>query len=209
MPWAILTGALLVLSLQGAERIVDLSRADENRAGRHTSDSSLYQLDCRGRATGRSESTPPLRLTVAGLNSLEYAMGGEIMAVLRVTNVGQQPVILPAVYSHEFGGGFNLPPYALQASLGISIVDAQGREHTLAGTILRGSPSRFGTTESIAPGESITVRFPGWILNADGPAAPASGDAQLFASLILRDNECRTWKALRSDRVKIRMNGRN
>ena len=79
----------------------------------------------------------------------------------------------------------------------------------MAGTILLGSPSRFGTTESIGPGESITIRFPGWVLNVDGPRAPVSGNAQLLASLILRDDECRTWQDVRSPRVKIRMNGRN
>ena len=79
----------------------------------------------------------------------------------------------------------------MQASLGLPIVDAEGREHTLVGTMLRGSPSRPGTVESLGPGESLTIRFPGWIGIMDSPTAPVTGDAQLFARLILRQRVSR------------------
>lgn len=204
-----LVGALLAVTFQTSERIVDLARSDENHTGRNLSDSSLYQIDCRGRASGRSEPAPPLRLAVAGLDSFELSMGGRILADLRLTNIGKETLIIPSVFSHEFGGGFELRPYAIQAALGISAIDAAGREHDLTGTILRGSPARPDTTESIGPGESVTVRFPGWIVGVDGPSAPVTGEAQLFARLILRDNECRTWQPVRSARVKVRLNGRN
>jgi hypothetical protein len=88
-------------------------------------------------------------------------MGGQLVADIRVTNVGKAPIVVPSVLSQDFGGGFALPPYAIEASLVIGGIDAEGREHTLSGTVLRGSPSRFGTTESLEPGESLTIRFPG------------------------------------------------
>jgi hypothetical protein len=135
-------------------------------------------------------------------------MAGQFVADIRVKNVGKERVVLPSVRSHEFGGGFGLPPYAIEASLGIEGVDAEGREHTLSGTVLHGSPSRFGTTESLAPGESLTIRFPGWIAGVDGPSAPATGQTKLFASLILSDNECRTWQRVSSQRVDIWLRGR-
>ena len=79
----------------------------------------------------------------------------------------------------------------------------------LSGTVLRGSPSRLGTTESLDPGQSLIIRFPGWIAGVDGPSAPVTGDAKLFASLILTDNECRTWQPVSSQRVDIRLRGRD
>lgn len=88
-------------------------------------------------------------------------MGGQLVADIRVTNVGKAPIVVPSVLSQDFGGGFALSPYAIEASLVIGGIDAEGREHTLSGTVLRGSPSRFGTTESLEPGESLTIRFPG------------------------------------------------
>jgi hypothetical protein len=43
-----------------------------------------------------------------------------------------------------------------------------------------------------------------WLVIADGPNAPVTGDAQIFAQLSLSDNECRDWKAVNSRRVNIR-----
>lgn len=136
-------------------------------------------------------------------------MGGQFVADIRVTNIGTEPVMLPTVLAYEFGAGFASGPYAVQASLGLPVVDAEGREHRLAGTVLRGSPSRPETIESLGPGQSLTIRFPGWFVIVDSPAAPVTGDAQLFATLILSDNECRDWKAVSSRRVNIRFLGRN
>jgi len=183
-----------------AERLVHLTP----KAGGEAGQSQIReQVDCRGRGTGRIGPAPALSVTITGLDSREYSMGGQIVADVRVKNVGKTPIVLPSVLSQDFGGGFALPPYAIEASLGISGVDAQGREHGLSGTVLRGSPSRFGTTESLASGESLTIRFPGWIIGVDGPSAPATGEAKLFATLILRDNECRDWQPVNSQRVDI------
>ena len=121
-------------------------------------------------------------------------------------NIGKAPVVLPSVLTQDFGGGFSLPSYAIEASLGISAIDQQGREHGLSGTVLRGSPARFETTETLKSGESLTIRFPGWILGIDG--APATGKAELFATLSLSDNECRGWQAVKSQRVEIWFWGR-
>jgi hypothetical protein len=205
MLWSIVMFALAAVSVQ-AERILDLTPKNGSEAeGQFT---IHEQVDCRGRGTGRIGPAPTLSLTIAGLDSSEYSMGSQFVADLRVKNVGKERAVLPSVRSHEFGGGFGLPPYALEATLVIGGIDAQGREHTLTGTVLRGSPSRFGTTESLDPGESLTIRFPGWIANVDGPSAPVTGDAKLFASLILSDNECRTRQPVNSQRVDIQLRGR-
>jgi len=188
------------------ERVLDLTPRGDGPAGGPST--IREEVDCRGRGTGRIGPAPTLSLTIAGLDSSEYSMGSQFVADLRVKNVGKAPVVLPSVLSHDFGGGFGLPPHALEATLVIGGIDAQGREHTLSGTVLRGSPSRLGTTESLDPGESLTIRFPGWIANVDGPSAPVTGEAKLFASLILSDNECRTWQRVTSQRVDIRLRGR-
>jgi hypothetical protein len=197
--------AVVAMGVQ-AERLVDLTPKIGGESGGHPS--IRERVDCRGRGTGRIGPAPTLSLTITGLDSSEYSMGGQFVVDIRVKNVGKAPVVLPSVLSEDFGGGFNLPPYAIEASLLIGGVDAEGREHGLSGTVLRGSPSRFGTTESLDPGESLTVRFPGWIGGVDGPGAPATGQAKLFASLILNDNECRTWQRVTSQRVDIWFRGR-
>jgi hypothetical protein len=205
MSWFILMFALVAAGVQ-AERVVDLTEKTGGEAGQPT---IRERLDCRGRGTGRIGPAPTLSLTITGLDSREYSMGGQIVADVRLKNVGKAPIVLPSVLSQDFGGGFALPPYAIEASLGISGIDAEGREHTLSGTVLRGSPSRFGTTESLGPGESLTIHFPGWIAGVDGPSAPVTGEAKLFAILILRDNECRDWQPVNSQRVDILLRGRN
>jgi hypothetical protein len=199
--WYIVIFALAALGVQ-AERIVHLT-------SKNGSPFSIDErVDCRGRGTGRIGPPPTLTITVTGLDSRQYAMGGQIVADIRVKNVGKERVVLPSVLTQDFGRGFSLPPYAIEASLGIAGIDAQGREHGLTGTVLRGSPSRFGTTESLGPGESLTFRFPGWIAIVDGPSAPATGEAKLFASLLLRDNECRDWQRVTSEPVDIWLRGR-
>ena len=204
MFWFILMFALGGVSAQ-AERILDLTPKTGGEAGQPT---IREQLDCRGRGTGRIGPPPTLNLTITGLDSREYSMGAQFVADIRVKNIGKERVVLPSVRSHEFGAGFALPPYAIQATLVFEGIDAEGREHTLSGTVLRGSPSRFGTTESLEPGESLTIRFPSWMANVDGPSAPVTGQGKLFASLILRDNECRDWQRVNSPRVDILLRGR-
>jgi hypothetical protein len=199
--WCIVIFALAALGVQ-AQRIVDLTPKSEDSSAIHE------RVDCRGRGTGRIGPPPTLTITVTGLDSRQYVMGGQIVADIRVKNVGKERVVLPSVLTQDFGRGFSLPPYAIEASLGILGIDAEGREHGLTGTVLRGSPSRFGTTESLGPGESLTFRFPGWIVGIDGPSAPATGEAKLFARLLLRDNECRDWERVTSEPVDIWLRGR-
>ena len=206
MWWPVLMFALVAVGVQKQERLVDLTPRLGSEAG---GDSSIHErVECRGRGTGRIGPAPTLRLAITGLDGLEFSMGGQFVADIRVTNVGKAPVVLPSVLTQDFGGGFSLPPYAIEAFLGIFGIDAEGREHTLSGTILRGSSNRFGTSEFLAPGESLTIRFPGSVLGVDGPSAPATGKAKLFASLILSDNECRTWQRVTSQRVDIWLRGR-
>jgi hypothetical protein len=208
LQWASIVSVLIAVSVQAQERVVDLTPKSES--DRKASQSSWREpVDCRGRSTGRIGPAPTLSLTVVRLDPSELSMGGQFVADIRVTNIGTEPVILPTDLAYEFGEGFAGGPYAVQASLGLPIVDAEGREHDLAGTVLRGSPSRPGTVELLGPGESLIIRFPGWLVIVDSPTAPVTGDAQLFARLILSDNECRDWNPVTSRRVNIRFRGRN
>jgi hypothetical protein len=210
MLWTKIVTLLVALGVQAQDRVVDLTpkTASDGRAPTH-SNWRMDRVDCRGRSTGRIGPAPTLTLTVIHLDRSELSMASQFAADIRVTNTGTEPVILPSILAHEFGDGFVGGPYAVQASLGLEIVDAEDREHGVAGAVLRGSPSWFGTTESLAPGESLTIRFPGWTVGVDGPSAPITGDAQLFARLILSDNNCRDWNAVRSRRVNIRFRGRS
>ena len=207
--WAMIVSLLVAVSVQAQERVVDLTPKRESDDRTASQSNWREQVDCRGRSTGRIGPAPTLSLTVARLDRSELSMGGQFVADILVTNTGTEPVIVPRVLADEFGGGFAGGLYAVEASLGLPVVDAEGREHALAGTVLRGSPSRPGTVESLGPGESLTIRFPGWFGIVDSPTAPVTGDAQLFASLILSDNDCRDWNPVTSRRVNIRFRGRN
>jgi hypothetical protein len=207
--WARIVTLLVALGVQAQERVVDLTPKSESDGRTARQSYWREQVDCRGRSTGRVGPAPTLSLTVARLDRSELSMGGQFVADIRVTNTGTEPVILPTVLAYEFGDGFASGPYAMQVSLGLSVVDAEGHEHDMAGTVLRGSPSRADTIEWLDPGQSLTIRFPGWFVIVDSPTAPVTGDAQLFATLLLSDNECRDWKPVRSRRVNIRFRGRN
>jgi hypothetical protein len=186
LQWASIVSVLIAVSVQAQGRVVDLTPTSEG--DRKASQSGWREpVDCRGRSTGRIGPAPTLSLTVVRLDPSELSMGGQFVADIRVTNTGMEPVILPTVLAHDFGDGFAGGPYAVQASLGLPIVDAEGREHDLAGTVLRGSPSRPGTVELLGPDESLIIRFPGGLVIVDSPTAPVTGDAQLFARLILSE----------------------
>ena len=206
--WTRIVLLLVVVSAQ-AQRLVDLTPKSEIDDRTASQSNWREHVDCRGRSTGRIGPAPTLSLTVARLDRSELSRGSQFVADIRLTNTGTEAVMLPTVLSYEFGDGFARGPYAVEASLVLPLVDAEGREHTLSGTVLRGSPSQPGTVESLGPGESLTMRFPGWIANVDGPTAPVTGDAQLFAMLILRDNDCRDWNAVTSRRVNVRFRGRD
>lgn len=207
--WARIVPLLVALGVQAQERVVDLTRKSESD-GRTASQSNWReQVDCRGRSTGRIGPAPTLNVTIARLDRSEVAMGGQFAADIRLTNTGTEPVVLPTARADEFGEGFTRGPYAVQAFLGLLVVDPDGREYTSAGAVLRGAPSRPETVETIGPGESLTIHFPGWFGIVDSPAARVTGDAQLVASLILRDNECRDWNAVTSRGVNVRFRGIN
>jgi hypothetical protein len=196
--------ALLGLAGQTAERVLDLSRP----ANSELPSGFKYDRNCSGRTDGRLRKAPNLALAIERLDREEYALGGQLTADLILTNRGADPFVFPSVLAYEYGFGFEGPD-AVEANLGISIVDASGREQPLTGTILRGASSRHGTTQLIAPGESIRIRFPTWITYADTPNAPITGDAQIFANIIMSDGDCATWQPVSSRRVNIRFRGRN
>jgi hypothetical protein len=195
---------LVALTGQGPERLLDLTGQAENATNVSTDRSLTHDRDCPSQSNGRLELAPSVTITVESLNSIEYSMGGQIIADLRLTNMGRQVLKFPWVRRHVFAErAFFEGAEAVQVGLGLSAIDVAGREHGLAGTILRGSPSFPESLQSIAPGESIRIRFPAWIVMVDGPTAPAKGDAQLFVTLGFRDGECRTWQPVRSQAVKI------
>jgi hypothetical protein len=199
---------LVALSGQVPQRLLDLTRQveDETKSAADRTFTNADDPPCPGKSTGRLDPAPTLALFIERLNSTEYSMGGQIIVDLRVTNTGNQALPFPWVRLHEFRErAFFEGPEALQVGLRIAAIDAAGQEHGLAGAILRGSRDQPGTLQSIAPGETIAIRFPSGILGVDGPGAPVHGNGQLFATLSFRDGECRTWQPVRSQGVKIRL----
>ncbi len=210
MPWKLFVCVFVAIGVQTSERVVDLTRSTHSETDPAVGGSgSPQRLDCYSRGTGRFGAAPTLGLTIAGLDGKDLSMGGRFVADVAVRNTGTELIVFPIVPAHEFGEGFAGGPYAVEASLGMRSVDADGREHSMGAAILRGSPSRPETIASLAPGEGLTLRFSAGMAIVDGPNAPVTGDAQLFARVQLSDNECRDWKAVSSRRVNIRLKGRN
>ena len=117
--------------------------------GRQANPTGANKLTVAGAQLVGFGLAPTLSLTVARLDRSELSMGGQFVADIRVTNTGTEPVILPTVLAYEFGDGFAGGPYAVQASLGLPVVDAEGREHTLAGTVLRARPADRGLSNRL------------------------------------------------------------
>lgn len=206
MMTAILLAAALGLAGQDRERVLDLTRPPELEPA-----IAPYNIqNCRigGRGAGRSGGTPPFTIAIERIDKAEYAMGGQIVVDLKLTNTSERSAPIPVVFLDQF-----LPPFegeeAVQFGFGIKLRDATGTEHDLTGTVLRGSTKIPDTTQTLGPGESITLHFPGHIVITDGPTAPPTGDGQLVASLVITDGECRWWNPVRSNTIPgVRFIGR-
>jgi hypothetical protein len=85
MSWSLVIFALVAVSAQ-AERVLDLTPKSGSEAGQLT---IRERVDCRGRGTGRIGPAPSLSLTIVGLDSREYSMGGQFVVDIRVKNCGQ------------------------------------------------------------------------------------------------------------------------
>jgi len=208
---AMLTAALLAATLgvvgQDRERVLDLTRTPDQM---NPAIAQHNIQNCRpgGRGAGRSGGSPPFAIAIESLDKTEYAMGGEIVVDLRLTNTSQQSLAIPTVLINQF-----LDPFegedAVQFGLGIYLRDASGHEHDLTATVLRGSSRLAYTHQSLGPGESIRIHLPGHIVINDSPTAPTTGEGQLFASLLISDGECRFWNPVRSNVIdKVRFIGR-
>ena len=88
MSWSLVIFALVAVSAQ-AERVLDLT---PKIGGEADQPSIREQVDCRRRGTGRIGPAPTLSLTITGLDSREYSMGGQFVAEIRVKNVGKAPI---------------------------------------------------------------------------------------------------------------------
>jgi hypothetical protein len=95
--WATIVSLLVAVSVQGQERVVDLTPKSDSDGWTARQSYGREQVDCRGRSTGRIGPAPTLSLTIARLDSSELSMGGQFVADIRVTNTGTEPVILPTV----------------------------------------------------------------------------------------------------------------
>jgi hypothetical protein len=168
--WAGIVPLFVAFGLQAQERAVDLTPKGEGGSRTPSQSNWREQVDCRGRSTGRIGPAPTLDVTIARIDRAEVVVGGQFAADIRLTNTGTEPVIFPTALAHEFGEGFARGPYAVQASLGLQVIGAKGREYTSAGALLRGSPSRPETIETVGSGKSLTIHFPGWFLIVDDPA---------------------------------------
>ncbi len=204
---AMLLAAALGLSGQDQERVLDLTRTAE-MANPAIAPHNIQNCRLGGRGAGRSGGSPPFTMAIERIDKTEYAMGGQITVDLRLTNPSTRAVHIPTVFLDQFVDPFE-GEEAIQFGFSIKLRDANGQEHDLTGTGLRGSTKIPDTTQTLGPAESIKIHFPGHIFAADGPTAPTTGEGQLVASLGITDGECRTWYPVRSNAVTgVRFIGR-
>jgi hypothetical protein len=195
------------LTYQDTERVLDLTRTPETA---HPAIAPSNVQNCRlgGRGAGKSGGSPPFTIAIERVDKNEYAMGSPIVVDLKLTNTSKQSLPIPIVFVSQFVDPFE-GEEAIQFGFSITFKDASGREHDLTGTGLRGSTKIPYTTESLGPGESIRIHFPGHVVIGDGPTARPTGEGQLVASLWITDGECRTWNPVQSNVVdNVRFIGR-
>jgi hypothetical protein len=203
----VLFAMVLGVIAQDQARVLDLTRRPEAMM---PSIEARNVQNCRpgGRGAGRAAGSPPFAIAIENIDKDEYAMGGEIVVDLRLTNTSRQSLAIPTVFLDQFFDPFEGED-AVQFGLGIYLSDVMGQEHDLAATVLRGSPKIPYTTQPLGPGESMRIHFPGHIVINDSPAAPPTGEGQLIASLLVSDGECRIWNPVRSNPTnKVRFIGR-
>ena len=151
---------------------------------------------------------PPFAIAIDKLDNTKYGMGGLMVVDLRLTNTSAQSLPVPTVFLDQFVDPFE-GEEAVQFGFSIDLRDAEGKAHGIAGTVLRGSTKIPYTMRTLGPDESMRIHFPAHILITDGPSAPATGDGELFASLLIGDGECRLWNPVRSNTVTgVRFIGR-
>jgi len=185
---------------QNQDRVLDLTRGSEppsvSIAPRNIQNCSL-----RDRGADRPGGIPPFALSVEGFDRSEYKMGGPIVVDLKLTNTSNQALPIPTVHADQFDAPFE-DDAAIQFGFSLLLKDASGgEEHDLTGTLLRGSTKFPDTTQSLGPGESIRIHFPGYTPITDSADLPVAREGQLIALLHISDGECRWWEAVRSRSV--------
>jgi hypothetical protein len=195
------------LAAQDQARVLDLTRPPEP-AKPPVKPYNMQSCRLGGRGAGRSFGVPPFALAVEGFDTPEYSMGGPIVVDLKLTNTSPAPLSIPTVLADQFHDPFE-GDEAVQFAFMIAMSGANGEQHELTGTMLRGSTRFPDTTELLAPGESVTIHFPGYIPITDGSNPPTTREGQLYAALLVSDGECRMWDPVRSKAVgRVRFTGR-
>jgi hypothetical protein len=190
---------VMTLAVQNQERMIDLTRGPEPS---RPSIVPRNMQNCRtgGRGAGQSGGKPAFSLTVDGFDKPEYRAGEAIVVDLKLTNISKATLSIPVVLADQYYEPFE-GEESIQFGLTILLKDANGEEHELTGTLLRGSTKYPDTTQSLVDGESIRIHFPGYMTISDSVSAPLTQDGQLMASLLIADGECRMWDVIRSPPV--------
>jgi hypothetical protein len=196
---AFVLAATLGMVGQDREQVLDLTRTPELMDPRIL-EHNIQNCRAGGRGAGQSGGSPPFVIAIESVDKAEYAMGGQIIVHMRLTNTSTRPLPVPTVFLDQFVDPFEGED-AVQFGFGIVLRDVNGQEHDISGTALRGSTKIPYTTQTLDPGKSMKIRFPGYIVITDGPTAPPTGEAQLFASLVINDGECRGWNPVKSNLV--------
>jgi len=110
----------------------------------------------------------PLSLQLESLNQTDYKTGDEVVGVVRLTNVGSKPVIIPwnpdseAVFGKKCEWPYkSLGATGLKASVSLLFTDEGGHNEFIASHGLYGVSKRPKTYRTLAPGQSAVVKIRG------------------------------------------------
>ena len=161
---------LLAMAAQGAsqtEYMMDLTTPEV----RQMDDSRTSGCGSRGgkiATSGGSVPDPevPLALQLESLNRSDFRTGDEVVAVVRLTNTGTKPVMIPWNPDSEAVFGKNCRwPYkslgstGLMGSVSLVFMDEAGYTQFLAGHGLYAISRRAETYRTLAPGQSAGIKI--------------------------------------------------
>ncbi len=113
---------------------------------------------------GKKAPHLPLEVLLTWVNRADLVLGGHIVSEVRIKNAGDAPVSLPWSPTRQPSVDGDLAERRLFVAL--VAVEANGGRHSLGAIALFGSAERHGSLLELLPGETATIRAPGWLTTA-------------------------------------------
>ncbi len=102
----------------------------------------------------------PVQVRLTWLSRSDFILGGHVVSEVMVQNVGQSPITLP--WSPLRHSSPEVDLLERKAYIGLVVSDQGGGKHILSVVALFGSSERQGSLLELLPGETATIRAPGW-----------------------------------------------